>query len=256
MTPTITLTTDFGTRDSYVAQVKAVLLERGPADLRIVDLGHEIAPQALREGAFFLRTAVPRFPRGTIHLAVIDPGVGSARRPLAVESEGQLLVGPDNGLFGWLLGPHARAHTIARDPNAAVASTFHARDLFAPAAARLACGEPLEALGPELGDPLILRWPEPELGERRVSGEIVHVDRYGNLISNVTRAHVPAPSRAHVVLLDRELGVPRDHYAQAASGELLALFGSEGLLEVAARDANAAQITGASVGTELHVLTA
>src|SRR5690349_4095021 len=120
--PIITLTTDFGLRDSYVAQLKGVLLALGPPDLRIVDLSHEIGPQRVREAAFFLREAVPRFPPGTIHVAVVDPGVGSARRPLAAEAAGQLLVGPDNGLFGPLLRGVSRTHAIAVAD--AVSATF------------------------------------------------------------------------------------------------------------------------------------
>lgn len=254
MAPIITLTTDFGTRDSYVAQVKGVLLRLGPKDLQIVDLGHDIAPQAVREGAFFLREAVPRFPAGTIHLAVVDPGVGSARRPIAAFGADQLLVGPDNGLFGFVLGPDFCAHRIeTAGPTIAPSSTFHARDVFAPAAARLACGEPLMALGPQVFDPVRLPWPAPALREGAVIGEIVHVDRYGNLISNIERAHVP--DRAAVRAALRGFGpVPiRDYYAEVAAGELVALFGSGGLLEIAARDASAAAMTLAGPGSELTV---
>lgn len=249
----ITLTTDFGTRDSYTAQVKGVLLRRGPPDLRILDLGHEIGAQNVREGAFFLRSVVPAFPAGTIHLAVVDPGVGSARRAIAAQASGQLLVGPDNGLFGFVLGPAARVHQIALDARAAPASTFHARDVFAPAAARLACGEALAALGPQILDPVLLAWPAPHLRAAAVHGEIVHVDRFGNLISNIERAHLPSAAHARVALSGRALGEIRDHYAEAAAGGLLALFGSDGLLEIAVRDGSAAAVTGASLGSEVVV---
>jgi S-adenosylmethionine hydrolase len=249
----ITLTTDFGTRDSYVAQVKGVLLSLGPPALQLVDLGHELAPHDVREGALFLRAAVPRFPDGTIHLAVVDPGVGSARRALAVEVAGQRLVGPDNGLFGWSLAQGARVHQIEAPPGtSAVSSTFHARDVFAPAAARLAHGEPLAALGARVRDALTLAWPEPEAGTDAVQGEVIHVDRFGNLITNIERAHVRLTG-ARVVAFGRTLPAIRDHYAQVAPGELLALFGSEGLLEIAARDASAARITGAGVGSPVAV---
>jgi S-adenosyl-L-methionine hydrolase (adenosine-forming) len=253
MAPLITLTTDFGTRDSYVAQVKGVLLRMGPPDLRIIDLGHEIGAQNVREGAYFLRSALGQFAAGTIHLAVVDPGVGSARRAIAAETFGQLVVGPDNGLLGFVIGAGARVHRIERGATSAVSSTFHARDVFAPAAARLACGETLDALGARVDDPVLLSWPAPVLAPDAVRGEIVHVDRFGNLISNIERVHLPSPSTARVALLGRDVGSLRDHYAEGAPGELLALFGSDGLLEVAARDANAAAVTGGDVGSPLTV---
>jgi S-adenosylmethionine hydrolase len=257
MAALITLTTDFGTRDSYTAQVKGVLLRRGPPALRIVDLGHEIGAHDVREGAFFLRSVVPAFPAGTIHLAVVDPGVGSARRPIAAEASGQWLVGPDNGLFSFALRSGARVHEIAQGAVSAPAPTFHARDVFAPAAARLAWGEPIAALGPRVHDPVLLAWPAPQPRAGAVHGEVVHVDRFGNLISNIERGHVQAVSVARVVLQSggrraAPLAIS-DHYAQAAQGALLALFGSVGLLEIAVRDASAADLTGAGVGSELTV---
>jgi S-adenosylmethionine hydrolase len=258
--PTITLTTDFGTRDSYVAQMKGVLLAAGPAALRIVDLGHEIAPQDVREAAFFLRGAVPRFPPGTIHIAVIDPGVGSVRRPIAAHAcNGQYLVGPDNGVFGWLLDAGAHVHAI--DPARAgvrdLAPTFHGRDLFAPVAARLAHGSALAALGDAIVDPLRLAWPEPQRAPGEALGEIVHVDRYGNLISNLERADLPAaPEACLVSIAGRSVGRVRTHYAQAARDEALALFGSAGLLEIAVRDGSAALTIGARVSSDVRVVPA
>lgn len=255
MTALVTLTTDFGTRDSYVAQLKGVLLRLGPPGLQILDLSHDIGAHAVREGAFFLRGALPQFPPGTIHVAVIDPGVGSARRPIAIATSGQLLVGPDNGLFGWLLGPDARAHEIARDRGEdAVSATFHGRDVFAPAAARLARGTPLHELGAGVRDPVRLAWPEPVVSGAGVRGEVVHVDRFGNLITNVTRELLPrAPLQ--VRLGRRKLGGLRDHYAQVRVGTLLALVGSSGLLEVAVREGSAHDRTGAGVGARVDVET-
>jgi hypothetical protein len=253
MAQLITLTTDFGTRDSYVAQVKGALLRLGPPDLRIVDLGHDIGAHDVREGAYFLRSVLPRFPAGTIHLAVVDPGVGSARRAIAAESCGQVVLGPDNGLLGFVLAPGARVHQIERVDAASVSSTFHARDVFAPAAARLACGETIAALGSPVLDPIVLSWPVPALRPDALGGEIVHVDRFGNLISNIERAQLVSRATARVVLDGRPIGQVRDHYAQVAPGELIALFGSDGLLEVAARDGSAAALTSAGVGSALAV---
>jgi hypothetical protein len=249
----ITLTTDFGTRDSYTAQVKGVLLRHGPPDLRIVDLAHEIGVHDVREGAFFLRSALPAFPPGTIHVAVIDPGVGSARRPIVAEVAGQVLIGPDNGLFGFVLEPGSRVHAIDVDRGGLPASTFHARDVFAPAAARLARGAPISALGGPVDDPVLLSWPVPRVLGSVVRGQIMHVDRFGNLISNIERTHVEDVARARVVLQGRVTLAIADHYAQVGQGALLALFGSDGLLEVAARDASAAVVAGAGIGAELVV---
>lgn len=253
MGSTITLCTDFGTRDSYVAQLKGVLLQQGPADVRLVDLSHEIGPHDVREGAFFLRCAVPRFAAGTIHLAVVDPGVGSARRALVAEARGQYLVGPDNGLFGFLLDAGARVHAIASVASATtVSATFHGRDVFAPVAARLARGEPLAAFGPAIADPVRLAWPQAMVAATGARGEVVHVDRYGNLISNLERSALPS-GRLRVSLAGRAVGRLRDHYAQVGEGGLLALIGSEGLLEVAVRNGSAAAVTGAGRGVLVEV---
>src|SRR5262245_34010154 len=138
----VTLTTDFGTRDAYVAQMKGVLYAQGPSDLEVVDLSHELGAQQLFEAALFVRDAWPRFPAGTIHVVVVDPGVGSARRALVCSNAGQLMVGPDNGVMSLWAGADAQLFVL--DPKRVVAAplsaTFHGRDLFAPAAARLAAG--------------------------------------------------------------------------------------------------------------------
>ena len=252
MSTTVTLCTDFGARDSYVAQLKGVLLRLGPADLRIIDLSHEIGAQDVREAAFFLRCALPRFPPGTIHLAIVDPGVGSARRALAAEAGGQRLVGPDNGIFGFVLDANARVHALAPPSAQSVSSTFHGRDVFAPAAARLACGEPLAALGPAIVDPVRLSWPRPIADGAKLRGEIIHVDRFGNLISNLERGALPG-GRVRVSLAGRAVGALRDHYAEVRQGALLALIGSEGLLEVAVRDGAANALTCAGVGALIEV---
>lgn len=255
---TVTLTTDFGTRDGYVAQMKGVLLSRGPDALQLVDLSHEIAAQDVREAAFLLRHAVPRFAAGTVHLVVIDPGVGSARRALAVQLGEQYLVGPDNGVFGWLLsGGEAMVELEpARLGVAQLSSTFHGRDLFAPAAAALAAGRELASLGAPARDPVVLPWPPVEREDDLLHGCIVHVDRFGNLITNLARADVEAlgpPRVASVIIAGSVIAGVRDHYAEVAPGELLSLFGSQGLLEVAVSQGSAARRIGAAVGDEVSV---
>jgi len=233
-----------------------VLLSQGPAELRLVHLSHELPAQDVRSAALFLRQAVPRFPEGTVHLAVIDPGVGGARRAVAVALGGQALVGPDNGIFGWLLDGSERAVELAPERLASgpISSTFHGRDLFAPAAARLAAGVQLETLGTAADSLIRLPWPRPLRDGRGSLGEIVHVDHFGNLITNLTPADLPATTdAARVYLGERPIGTLVAHYAAVARGQLAALIGSDDLLEIAERDGDAACRTGARVGDAVRV---
>jgi S-adenosylmethionine hydrolase len=257
MRPRVTLTTDFGTRDPYVAQLKGVLYARGPDDLEVIDLTHEIEAQNVREASLFVRTAWPRFPQGTIHLVVVDPGVGSARRALAVELGGQRLLAPDNGVLSWLLDPAAgEPSAIEIDPARlgvpTISSTFHGRDLFAPAAARLAHGAAVEELGVRVTGLLRLQQRLPQRVRHGWQGEIIHIDRFGNLITNLPRAELDAAlagnGRVSVRLGDGSPLPLVSCYAEAAPGMLVVLIGSTELLEVAVRDASAQALTGARVG--------
>ncbi|MDD9938551.1 MAG: SAM-dependent chlorinase/fluorinase [Myxococcales bacterium] len=252
--PLVTLTTDFGTRDSYVAQMKAELLRRGPVDIRLLDLSHELPPQDIEAAAFFLRYGVDRFPAGSIHLAVIDPGVGGARRALALRAGEQLLVGPDNGIFGWLRA--AVTEVVELDPVRldleAITPTFHGRDLFAPAAAALAQGRALL----EIGSPTAAiepRWSEPSLEGGVVRGEVVHVDRFGNLISNIPRTLLADRAVVAVQLAEHALAAPCHTYADADEGAPLCLLGSEDLLEVAVRNGSAAAHFALGTGAPITV---
>jgi S-adenosylmethionine hydrolase len=257
----VTLTTDFGTADSYVAQMKGVLCTSGPSELRIIDLSHEIAPQAVQEAALFVREAVPRFPQGTIHLVVVDPGVGTARRPLVVEVLSQFLVGPDNGVFSLLFdgSEHVFSLDPARLPMSSSSSTFHGRDIFAPAAAALAAGARASSLGEPLHDPVRLALREPRRTRDMVCGQVIHVDRFGNLVTNISRASVDELAAGleleHLrVAVESHAGLPlRQRYSDVAHGALVGLFGSSDLLEVAARNASAAAQTHARVGADVLV---
>lgn len=262
--PLVTLTTDFGEKDSYVAEMKGVLLSRGPAGLRIVDLTHEIAPQDVREAALFLRAAVPRFPEGTIHLVVVDPGVGSARRPIIARIHGQTLVGPDNGVFGHLFDRH-REKVWAIDPGKVSGErpsrTFHGRDVFAPAAARLARGEKPEELGTALQEYEHLVFPLVEMEGQILHGEVLHIDRFGNVITNVPLETLRG-FLGNGALLERvgiEIGGRRlrgvgTHYESVAPGELLAVISSGDLLEVAVREGSAAEALGVHRGDRVRVI--
>lgn len=251
----VTLTTDFGTRDPYVAQLKAELYARGPTELDVVDLSHEIAPQNVREAALFVRAAWPRFPAGTIHLVVVDPGVGSSRRALAVAHGEQLLLGPDNGVLTLLLAAGGGGQTVAIDPLrlglTQISATFHGRDVFAPAAARLACGAKLHELGPDALHLVQLALPAPRLEAKRLCGEIIHVDRFGNLISNLPSAALHDPRLGHAPQLHLNDGTRLQlvhTYAQAPEATAVALVGSSDLIEIAVRDANASALLRLGVG--------
>ena len=257
--PLITLLTDFGTRDAYVGSLKGVILSLNP-EVRLVDLSHEVAPQDIRAGAFILAEAAPCFPPGAIHLAVVDPGVGSRRRGLAARCRGQYWVGPDNGLFHLIFN---RAPDLAvvslenpeyfRPP---VSATFHGRDIFAPVAAHLSLGVDLDAFGPRIADPVSLPFPEPEFGPEAILGEIISVDRFGNLISNIPAGVVTSQLgergwRLQAGPLNLK-GLART-YADAAPGEFLALAGSHGFVEIACARDNAAHRLQAGVGLAVSI---
>ncbi len=183
--PRITLLTDFGTADGYVAAMKGVLASRVP-DALLDDVAHDLPRGDVRAGSWALRRFWRRFPGGTVHLVVVDPGVGTERRALAVEAEGRFVVCPDNGVATSVLEEAADWRAVelvgVDPPEGAVSTTFHGRDLFAPAAARLATGTPLDELGPDVADPIRLDEPQAEMVDGGVRGQVVHVDRFGNLV--------------------------------------------------------------------------
>lgn len=238
----ITLTTDFGLADGYVGAMKGVILGIAPA-ARLVDLSHEIAPQAVRQAAYVLGRAVPYFPPGAIHLAVVDPGVGSARRPLLVTTSQAAFVGPDNGLFTFALdAPGAQAWTLDRPSYwlSGISRTFHGRDIFAPVAAHLANGVLPQDLGSPITDAVRLTPLLAErIGDNGIRGHIVYVDHFGNLISNVPGAWI-AVGRWQCVIAAQRILCIGDTYSAAEPGALLALVGSDGTVEVAVREGNAA----------------
>ena len=244
MRPIVTLLTDFGTADGYVAEVKGVILARTPtAD--VVDVTHDITPQDVEAGRLAVARYWRRFPPGTVHLAVVDPGVGSARGALAVLSDGRYLVGPDNGILSpALLVAGARA--VLLPVPATAAPTFHARDVFAPAAALLAAGTPIDGLGAPAPDPEIRRTREAHrLDDGSIEGSVITVDRFGNAITNLI-----APHGGLVEVGSLRLPVLRT-YADAGAGTPLALAGSNGLIEIAVRDGSAAQSLGLTRGARV-----
>ena len=242
--------TDFGTADGYVAEMKGVLYSLAP-EARVVDLTHEIAPQDVESARLAVARYWRRFPPQTIHLVVVDPGVGSPRDALAVRSEDRVLIGPDNGVLSpALLVAGARA--VSLQVPATASPTFHGRDLFAPVAARIAMGAPIDALGPPAESPTIRRTPEARrLGNGAIQGEVISIDRYGNAITNIV-AFPATQSRegeqAFVEVGGRTIPVARA-YADVQPLGAVALTGSSGLLEIAVRDGNAAQTLGLGRGS-------
>lgn len=244
MMPVITLLTDFGTADGYVAEMKGVLATRAPG-VQLVDASHAIPPQDVELARLTLARYWRRFPPGTIHLVVVDPGVGSDRRAIAVRCDDRLLVGPDNGVLSpALLLPGVEA--VELPVPAGSSATFHGRDVFAPAAARLALGEPLELLGARAVDCVLRRTPEAvRLDDGTVQGEVIAVDRFGNLITNlVTGRQATVEIGAHRLPLRRS-------YTDADADGLVALAGSSGLIEIALRDGDAARLLGLGRGARV-----
>ena len=239
----ITLLTDFGTADGYVGEMKGVLCAGAPG-VMIVDISHELPPQDVDGARLAVARYWRRFPEGAVHVVVVDPGVGGARAAVAVSSAGRTLVGPDNGVLSpALLLPGARAVRLPVPPGSA--PTFHGRDVFAPAAARLATGSALDDLGEPMESPVVRRTPEARRRpDGAVEGEVITVDRFGNLITNLI-----APRGGHVSIAGRDVGRIARTYADAAPDDLVALVGSTGLVEIARRDGSAARELGAGRGT-------
>lgn len=260
MAAIVTLTTDFGGRDAWVAAMKGVILGIARAarqTVELVDVTHEVAPHDVVEAALALEAAAPFFPPGTIHLAVVDPGVGTARRGLAVAARGQVFVGPDNGLVTPFLDGGAWTAWEVAAPEyrlAAVSRTFHGRDVFAPAAAHIATGIDPARLGPRVADPVRLVWSAPGEAGGAVAGIVLHVDRFGNLVTSL-RAEVLAglPGRGATVTVAGRMVPLVGTYGELGRGKLGALAGSSGRLEIAAREGSAARALKARRGTPVVV---
>jgi S-adenosyl-L-methionine hydrolase (adenosine-forming) len=240
---TITLTTDFGLADWFVGTMKGVILRTAP-NAPVVDLTHGIAPGDIRAGAFALAAAYRYFPAGTIHVAVVDPGVGSERAGVVIETENYHFVGPDNGVFSFALrGERLRSVHRLENPKfqlTEVSRTFHGRDIFAPAAAHLSRGVPAGQFGPRVHDLVQLAWPEPVATSSGLRGEVVHLDHFGNAITNLPASRVLASGATRVTVGGKSVPL-RECYADVPRGKPVAVIGSSGLLEVAVSGGNAAK---------------
>lgn len=254
--PILTLLTDFGDRDGYVAAVKGVILDLVPA-ARIVDAAHDLPAHDVRAAAWALAQYAPFYPAGTIHIAVVDPGVGTDRAVLAVETRGQLVLAPDNGLTAWLRARDPAHRRWTLKPGVVRpggdSATFHGRDVFAYAAGLLARGTPLARLADPVERCVEPPWVKPVLHGTTLEGEVVHVDRFGNAITNIPSALVPDRGGAIVLAGARRIGPVQRTYADAATGRALALIGSDGMVEIAVREGSAAATLKLRVGSPVRI---
>ena len=255
--PLVALTTDFGTRDAYVAAMKGVLYSRCPG-VQVIDLSHEIPPQDVFEGALFLAEAAPYFPDGTIHCVVIDHGVGTARLPIIVYAGKQYFVCPDNGVLALFARSHpveeARGITNRDFTRDSISSTFHGRDIFAPAAAQLAAGTPIEDAGERLATLTMLDTPRTNRDKHgRLAGVIMHIDRFGNAITNVHRGDLEGQSPVEIRAGGLRLGGVSDTYGDVEEGRPLALVGSSDYIEIAVNRGSAHEKLGLVRGQRVEL---
>jgi S-adenosyl-L-methionine hydrolase (adenosine-forming) len=274
----ISLTTDFGVGDGYVGAMKGVIAGIAPG-VPLIDITHMVEPQNLTAAAYVLWTSLPYFPEQSVHLVVVDPGVGTSRRAIASRTPWGIVVGPDNGVFTYLWAAAQPDLTVAlenpRYCRSTISSTFHGRDVFAPVAAYLAAGVPLEELGTSVAHPVRLRLPQMLVSSQTVKGEVIYIDRFGNAITSIGRLiwegpvlHLdPAfggadvsminPARVMVRLPDHashsHIGRILHTYAESKPGEAMALVGSEGMLEIAVNQGDAARMLGVRTGDLVEV---
>jgi len=257
----ITLMTDFGTKDGYVGTMKGVILGINP-QCTLVDITHEIPPQGVFEGAFVLGKPYRSFPRGSIHLGVVDPEVGAQREPLVVETEGYYFVGPDNGLFTWIYREKEvkqvvgiRNRDFFRKP---ISQTFHGRDIFAPIAAHLSLGRKPEEFGVRLDQWSEIDIPEPRVTDKGLMGEVIHIDRFGNLITNLPRRLLePLAGRGllQIHIMGRRISGLKTAYAEARKGELMAILDSFDLLEISLMGDSAGEALKAAKGERIELFS-
>lgn len=253
----ITLLTDFGLDDHFVGVMKGVILGICPG-AAVIDITHELPSQAIGEAAFILGCAYPYFPPGSVHVVVVDPGVGTKRRPLAARCGDHFFVGPDNGVMSYAFADDREPQVVeitnpeCRLPQ--VSATFHGRDVFAPAAAHLAAGTALESLGGTVERPVRLHLPAPRQTSRGLEAHVLHVDRFGNLITDLTQQHLSqwlAEEDARGVVIEAghtSLRGIRSAYESVPRGRALALIGSAGRLEIAVNGGRASHVLGLDQG--------
>lgn len=257
----ITLLTDFGLKDGNVGVMKGVIWGIAP-QVRIADLSHQISPQNVPEAALILARSAPYFPPGTVHVVVVDPGVGTSRRPIAARLGEHYYVCPDNGVLtlplergkreGW---PIQIVHTD--DPRfwlLEISQVFHGRDIFSPVAAHLASGVPLAELGTPIDNPMRLGLPQPERSEHGWRGELIHIDHFGNVSTNIRVEHLGTPENVTIYVCGETIRGMVSTFGERPPGELVALYGSTGSLIFSVVNGSAAGLLGAKVGDPVEVM--
>ena len=263
--PIITLTTDFGLNDHFVGTVKGVILGIVP-EATIVDISHSVQAFDILDGALAIAQAYSYFPSGTVHMVVVDPGVGSARRPIIASSDRHHFVAPDNGVLSLIYAREQRMHVrdVTQDHyfHQPVSNTFHARDIFAPISAYLAKGVDSQKFGEEVEDFVRFNAPRPKSADANsFRGVVLKVDRFGNLVTNFTALDVPALFEAQVppfkiVIGKTEITAMKNSYTEGGPGEVFAVLGSMGYLEISTNRGSAAQLTGVGKGGEVNLTLA
>lgn len=258
--PILTLTTDFGNRDQYVSAMKGVILSICE-DVRLIDVSHDIPPQDIMAGAWVIKNSAFLYPPGTVHLVVVDPGVGTKRNPVLVRIKDQLFVGPDNGLFSLVADQEkyeARILSNKKYWNGGIQSaTFHGRDVFAPIAAHLCNGTEPEAFGDPLKELVTYHWALPIVDEEGIQGWVVHIDHYGNLITNITRElfnEVNGTGRVKIFAGNTIIQDISETFASVPEGESTAVFGSSGMLEIIINKGSAESMLGIEKGAAVSVM--
>ncbi len=259
MSSLITLTTDFGSQDHYVGVLKAVILSIAP-DSRLIDISHEIPPQDIMAGAWVVRNSAMLFPPDSVHLVVVDPGVGTQRKPIAMQIENQYFVGPDNGIFSLIADQYEHRAVELTEPSfwrPNPSKTFHGRDIFAPVAAHLANGTELSKIGNPLESLETYRWAVPISDKDGIQGWIVHIDRYGNLITNIPEemiAEAGERSKLKIYVGNTILNNLVDTFGEVPEGEPVAYIGSAGMLEVAINKGDAHEMLGVEKGAQISIV--
>jgi S-adenosylmethionine hydrolase len=250
----LTLLTDFGTADGYVAAMKGTALSILPT-LRVVDITHDVPHQDIFRAALILKQVASTFPEGTVHVVVVDPGVGTARRPIVVESGDHYFVGPDNGVLALAAVPPRRAYHITNRNLMLdrLSRTFHGRDIFAPTGAHLAYATSVEDVGPAVDEIAEIPFPQPTLGDSSITGEVIFADQYGNLMININEDHLAglAPDTMTLNVSGIAIAGLKQTYGDVRTGELVFYIGSAGYLEVARREGSARHYLGAPRGSQV-----
>ena len=254
--PIITLTTDFGTKDGYVGAVKGVIKRTNP-DAEVVDVTHEIEPFDILGAAFALNKFYRYFPRGTIHLTVVDPGVGSQRQPLLIKSKDFFFVGPDNGVFSFVFQNETITDIVVLSNKeyflAELSSTFHARDVFAPVVGYLSLGVEVTEFGRTAKECHKLIIPEPRSSNKGLAGEIIHIDGFGNLVTNIAEEFLQGKNIAAITVGRRRIKRIARLYSELKEGEVGALIGSSGLLEIAVNQGSAQKVLRSRIGSAVTI---